>query len=444
MNRDWRDFKSICGNIQAAREEFELVCEALFRKKYASKSVAKIALKQGDGGIDVYIGELGVEPITVIQCKFFLDAFDDPQKQQIRESFKTASTSEKFQLKEWILCIPREIDIDESGWWHGWKSRTIKENDENDEYIKLINGNELIDLLKENDLYNRVFKIDEAIKIDDIYKTVNELSNAVIPKSFPCVDASVELVLFTCYLEDSEKFYQARSVDNEFITSLKINNIWVSGESGKGKTALINRNLKSEKIEYIFCDLSPITITCSDDVLEDILYELEEKFGIESDSNEKNVIKRICKLILSCKLHNEIVIVVDELAVSSSETLIDISSQLVNLVSYYNNKSPMSSLKFVVSTISPPLEIIQNKAKASGMFTYISCDDWGISLKLLLQLVTGSLSLKLEEKSQCYILENSNDNPRLMKNIIRKITKSDDHSNDEVVRLTDVAIGEYF
>lgn len=111
MNRDWRDFKSLFGNLAGAREEFENACETLFNKIYSKDHVSQVAVKQGDGGIDIFIGELGVEPITVIQCKFFLDTFDEAQKSQIRDSFNSAIDSNKFELKEWILCIPRVIDM---------------------------------------------------------------------------------------------------------------------------------------------------------------------------------------------------------------------------------------------------------------------------------------------------------------------------------------------
>ena len=95
MNRNWPDFISLYGNIEGARAAFEDACETLFRKKYHTKHVSKVKVKKGDSGIDIFVGELGIEPITVLQCKFFLDTIGDSQKQQIRESFNTAISSEK-------------------------------------------------------------------------------------------------------------------------------------------------------------------------------------------------------------------------------------------------------------------------------------------------------------------------------------------------------------
>ena len=117
MNRDWQDFKTLYGNIEGAREGFEKACETLFRKVYFPQYASQMAVKQGDGGIDVFIGKFAIEPIVVIQCKFFLESFRESQKAQIRESFTRAKSSTKYELKEWILAIPRVIDIDENSWW---------------------------------------------------------------------------------------------------------------------------------------------------------------------------------------------------------------------------------------------------------------------------------------------------------------------------------------
>src|SRR5688572_18238324 len=136
MNRNWNDFKALNGNLAGARDAFEDACETLFRKINSDKHVSQVKVKLGDGGIDIFIGELGVEPITVIQCKFFLDTFDESQKAQIRESFNTVVSSDKFELHAWILCVPRVIDIDENSWWFKWKQKKMNELSKGSDFIK--------------------------------------------------------------------------------------------------------------------------------------------------------------------------------------------------------------------------------------------------------------------------------------------------------------------
>ena len=174
MQRDWRDFKALYGNIEGARAAFEIACESLFKKIHHPENVQIIAVKQGDGGIDVYIGEFGTEPITVIQCKFFLDQFAESQYAQIRDSFKTAVESTDYELKNWILCVPRELPTEETSWWSKWKDRMIKEHGKSKEFITLKNGNELIDLMKEHDIYNTVFQMNDSLMIKDTHEKLTK------------------------------------------------------------------------------------------------------------------------------------------------------------------------------------------------------------------------------------------------------------------------------
>lgn len=413
MNRSWTDFKSLHSNIAGAREAFEDTCETLFREINLGKHVSQMKVKAGDGGIDIFIGEFGIEPITVIQCKFFLESFEESQKSQIRDSFDTAIKSDKYELKEWILCIPRIIDIDENSWWFKWKHKKLTEYSKDTNFIKLTNGNELIDLLKINNLYNRIFKIDEATKINEIHSILfpkkTEIPQEINPK----------VVLFNNYSKESELFYFERAVDKEFIGSLKISNLWVFGDSGFGKTALVNRNLTKSEIDYCFCDLSPVNITNAEQVIEEILCKAEETFEMERNSLIPNKIKQLTQLL--CKTgKRKIIIVIDELSVTEDTILKDIARSLMNLVIHYSNSTNEEGLKFVVSTISNPKDIIENKSKASEYFQYINCNDWSRDIENLFEILTISLNISIpEHKSR--ILKSCEDSPRILKSIFRKI-----------------------
>ncbi len=416
MNRNWSDFKALYGNISGAREEFENACESLFKKIHSNQHVSQMKVNVGDGGIDIFIGEFGIEPITVIQCKFFLDSFGESQKKQIRESFNTAIKSDEYVVKEWILCIPCIIDIDANTWWFRWKSKKIKELGKDNDFIRIKNGNELIDLLKENNLYNQYFKIDDSNKLAELYK-------ALIPTRLEfSKDISPEVVLFNNYSKKSEPYYFEREVDSKFVNSLKISNIWIFGNSGFGKTALVNRNLTKNQIEYCYCDLSPINITESKQVLEEVLCRIEEQFDLQRDISKLNKIKQISH-ILCLKSRKKIIIVIDELAVRDNELLKNIAADLLSLVVHYNNSLNEGMLKFVVSTISNPKKIIDNQSKAMEYFEYINCDEWTRDIENLYDILTQSLNLDLKEHKE-EILSSSRNSPRILKSIFRKIVAS--------------------
>ena len=56
-------------------------------------------------------------PVDVYQCKYFINGVDDPQKAQIRESFKTASNSPDFTVNAWYLCLPVNLSVSEARWF---------------------------------------------------------------------------------------------------------------------------------------------------------------------------------------------------------------------------------------------------------------------------------------------------------------------------------------
>lgn len=434
MNRNWTDFKSLHGNIAGAREAFEDACETLYRKKHSDKHVSQVRVKRGDGGIDIFIGELGIEPITVIQCKFFLESFGSSQQSQIRESFGTAINSDKYELKEWILCVPIVLDIDENSWWFKWKHKKLEEHSKDSSFIKLTNGNALIDLLKELDLYNQIFKITDSLKISEIHESLVPKKNNVPNGNKP------NTVLFNNYSPKNEPFYLERGQDTEFNESLKMNNIWIFGESGAGKTALINRNLIQSKIEYCFCDMSPVSISKAGDVLDEILCTIEEKFNIERKTEESNTLKQITQIL--CKSgSNRVVIVIDELAVDDTVVLQDIANKFIQLVTHFNNNYNHDEIKFVVSTILNPQKIIQNKSKAGGYFHYVCCDSWDEYSSQLFDLLCEALKLELNE-SKSLIIENSKKSPRILKTIIRKIVIYNDSSTGSVENAIKMTLDE--
>ena len=108
MERSWRDFQAIYGGIEGARAAFEKVCEELFVNMYPEKNPMVVRANPGDEGIDIFMGEIGIDAIIVVQCKFFLEQLAKSQKDQLNKSFTRAITSEKYKMSEWILCIPKD------------------------------------------------------------------------------------------------------------------------------------------------------------------------------------------------------------------------------------------------------------------------------------------------------------------------------------------------
>ena len=167
MERTWKDYLSLHLNPEGARAAFEYDCKALLQALYPDESVMMVRANPGDEGIDVFIGDIGLAPIEVYQCKFFLGTLGDSQKDQIRSSFNRAVKSAHFQMKKWVLCAPiDDFDLQENIWWVGWKA---KQEEAYGITIRLMNGNDLIHKLKQVGQYRQVFQLEDSIKLASVH-----------------------------------------------------------------------------------------------------------------------------------------------------------------------------------------------------------------------------------------------------------------------------------
>ncbi len=161
MQRDFRYLRDKYGDA-GARDIFEKICIQLHQTKF--EQAYPIDVHRGDGGIDIYVGNFE-EEIDVYQCKYFLDGIGEYQQNQIRKSFNTAARSNKYKLKDWYLCIPCVLNIDETKWWYQWKTKMKNQYGIN---IILRDGSYLLNDLKKLNLYNNNFDNDIALMLEEI------------------------------------------------------------------------------------------------------------------------------------------------------------------------------------------------------------------------------------------------------------------------------------
>lgn len=104
----------------AARERFDSFMLALVRA--VRTNVRGMRPAPGDWGIDAFVGDLAAE-IAIWQAKFFPDGVDESQKQQIRESYKSAkkaAAEHGHTIIAWTLVLPIELSAEERTWWEKW------------------------------------------------------------------------------------------------------------------------------------------------------------------------------------------------------------------------------------------------------------------------------------------------------------------------------------
>jgi len=166
MRYDWHYFKVRNGGEEGARAAFERACVSLLRKIYPEAK--QVRANPGDDGVDVYVGEIGIAPIVVYQCKFHLEQVGKSQKAQIRSSFQTAIKSKFFKMEKWVLCLPKVLDMKENRWWTDFRSEALKEVAE----VELLDGDCLLGLVQQFGLTDLIFDVQSTSE-----STKGELEN---------------------------------------------------------------------------------------------------------------------------------------------------------------------------------------------------------------------------------------------------------------------------
>lgn len=88
----------------------------------ARSNVRGVRPAPGDWGIDAFVGDLAGE-VASWQAKFFPDRVGDAQKEQIRESYKSAkkaASGHGYTIITWTLVLPIELSGEERSWRDKW------------------------------------------------------------------------------------------------------------------------------------------------------------------------------------------------------------------------------------------------------------------------------------------------------------------------------------
>ncbi|WP_169712671.1 ATP-binding protein [Epilithonimonas caeni] len=335
MNKDWLVLVQKFDEA-SARTKFENICEGLFRKLNPKKTVRTVRVNQGDGGIDIFIGEIGIEPIDVIQCKFFVSGIGDSQKNQIRESFKTAMFSQEYEVKSWTLCIINTLDLQQNKWWTSWKNKNEETYQLSSDFISLKEGNELIDLLKEYNLYNQSFELEDSIKIKEIHEVLVKGDSQIDIESI-LKNTSYALLQVRNYIEDKTSAHIVRaevtSIYNWIIQDIPLNqkNVLVlKGEKGLGKSAILKDLYERLSLEkYNVLGLKADKFYCKS------IVELENKLFDKLLSFDKLIKETVGK-------GEKLVVLIDQidamsLTLSSNREYIETYNKLISKLQTYQN-----------------------------------------------------------------------------------------------------------
>jgi hypothetical protein len=133
------------------RESFEHFCFDLIKERHPGLNIRHVDGMSGDQGIDLFEGDLDGRPV-IWQCKHFPNGVRDSQKKQIKASLNQALKN--FHPKEWILCIPIDLDVKA----HRWLQRLAHSKARDGITVKLMQGSDILhELIHRKSLRNQYF-----------------------------------------------------------------------------------------------------------------------------------------------------------------------------------------------------------------------------------------------------------------------------------------------
>ncbi|ACA88277.1 AAA family ATPase [Shewanella woodyi] len=272
-----------------------------------------------------------------------------------------------------------------------------------------------------------------------------ELKESIsLKKGTSSTPGDINDVCFVNYTGRSQKYYQERACDRDFCSNIKHNrNIWLSGDSGTGKTAILLRNLIDNKVNYIYCDLQPVEISSPLDiwqgVIEDVESHTEKKF-----ENKEFTVKFMTKYLLSCNFKSDTILVIDEMSCSKKDIIEDFCKDAIALVSYYIKQSKTKNLTFVISSIFSPSKTEFNYGKFLESFDNLSSNEWTDSISNLFDIQNSSLGNRITPEGKELILSHCGSLPRLLTLIISRIYRANDFEISSIHQACKKLTKEYY
>lgn len=275
--------------------------------------------------------------------------------------------------------------------------------------------NQIIAISSALDLCSVLFLSDTAFKDLNIFPYIasDEISQDEINN-----------VLFDFYDQNKEMFYLERNKDQDFNGLLNQFGIWIHGPSGCGKTNLIARNLVKNKLDFIQIDLSPCIGQTPEELIDEILYSLEERIGDitpTKPSNFNECSKKIIGLLEGNFKDKEIIIFIEEIPLNNDSDFKIFAGKLFSLLTSKNLKPGLEQVKFVLSCIHNPTKYINDfQKKIYQQITFLELSYWNEDeINSLLNIIFQGLNINIEQNLIDDLIKRSKGSPRFVKKFFR-------------------------
>lgn len=302
----------------------------------------------------------------------------------------------------------------------------------------------LLSKLPESSIIEKIV-VKRLDSLRSIFPESQQFSNTIAPSSFVKKQEIPQLkdVCFVHYTERSHEFYCERECDSEFNANINESmSIWLHGESGTGKTALVSRNLAQQDVKHIACDLEPITIDSCESIFRGMVDDITQ-YVDNINPPEQLDVKSICQFLIDCQLDDNTVVTIDEMSCSNALIIEEFCKKIISLVRRYQKLEENKNIIFVVSSIFHPIQHGCNRGKLIESFDFVCSGSWDGDIEKLFNIQNTALGGKICQDGKNIILESCSNIPRLLTKLVQKVYRSKEFSIKSVTDITERVISEY-
>lgn len=248
-------------------------------------------------------------------------------------------------------------------------------------------------------------------------------------------------VLFDIYQQAFEPHYVERDLDLSISRIAEIQSIWLSGNSGLGKSCSIMRHIGKSRHRIDIC-LSQ----CGDNASkESVLKEIRDTLGqcnySACNSSNIDLFQQVVSALSSLSEFDDACIFIDEVPSGpTSCTCNNLLSVLADLITSLKQRHPRTPRFFICSLVKPKGIMASNPAKLGEHLGFVNADSWTDEDlgRLYKKIISALPSLAQSDFALQQLISSSRGSPRFFKAYFRTAYNHANIANlpDEILRLT--------
>jgi hypothetical protein len=305
----------------------------------------------------------------------------------------------------------------------------------------------LVKLKGEDGSYNSMCSINIKL-FKNLLEEENLASITLDKDNFSQIKTNYDLldkVFSISYNEESSPYYLTREIDRVFINYLKFpKHIWLSGNSGVGKTISILHNIIQDKRKILHIDLTCSETEDINEYFEYVNRELINLSNIKNAVETNNIFDDICNnLNKISNINDGLIIFVDEVPIGTNKKFYDFLTSFINIIEKYKNLNRDNKIKWIISTrIDPHIHLNsdeschQNKSKANNVFIFNNLKLWDdLEIINLLKMLEIALDFQLSDSTINSIVRISKGLPGRTKRTIENLILEECSIEDSIAKV---------